>query len=340
MMARLWMQRNWWQIGVLTIAAWTSCYIAFIAPFEYSRRISAQRNNGLAAVAGWDPNALWKQMSWRDMFFPRNQMLAHRYRYPRAYAMAMGVMETTGFDKADDDMDRAVVHTAALELEVKNPADCVEKIRELAQRMRGYLIASEAGDDRYAPGATITVRVPVSRFEETRSELKKLAVRIESEKIEAADVTKDYVDKEARLRNLRAQEAQYLSIMKHAVTVKDTLDVTTKLSEVRGQIEQQQAEFAVLAKQVETTAIAVTLHAQADAQVFGLHWRPVYALKLAVRDGVEGLANYLTTMTAAIFRLPAFLLWLTTIVVITSFTWRGTRWVWRTFFAIPAGGRP
>jgi hypothetical protein len=45
---------------------------------------------------------------------------------------------------------------------------------------------------------------------------------------------------------------QYLGILKQAKTVKDTVEVTDKLDEVRGEIEQQQAEFEALSKQVET----------------------------------------------------------------------------------------
>jgi TfoX/Sxy family transcriptional regulator of competence genes len=63
-------------------------------------------------------------------------------------------------------------------------------------------------------------------------------------------VTKQYVDQEARLRNLRAQEQQYLGILRKAATVKDTLEVSDKLNEVRGAIEERQAEFEALTKQV------------------------------------------------------------------------------------------
>ena len=91
-----------------------------------------------------------------------------------------------------------------------------------------------------------------------RAEIRQLGLRVENERLDAQDVTKQYVDQEARLRNLRAGEAQYLSILKHASTVSDTLEVA-KLNEVRGEIEQQQAEFDALSKQVETVAITVSL---------------------------------------------------------------------------------
>jgi hypothetical protein len=47
--------------------------------------------------------------------------------------------------------------------------------------------------------------------------------------------------------------------------VKDTLEVSDKLNEVRGAIEERQAEFEALSKQVETVAINITLRAEADA---------------------------------------------------------------------------
>ena len=71
-------------------------------------------------------------------------------------------------------------------------------------------------------------------------------------------MTKQYIDQGARLRNLQAEERQYLAILKRAATVKDTLEVSGKLDEVRSAIEQQQAEFDALSRQTETVAIAAT----------------------------------------------------------------------------------
>src|SRR5439155_8701158 len=115
--------------------------------------------------------------------------------------------------------------------------------------------------------------------------------------IDAQDVTKQYVDQEARLRNLRAQEQQYLGILRKAATVKDTLEVSDKLNEVRGAIEEKQAEFEALSKQVETVVINIMLRAEADAQVFRLNnWRPLYHLKIAAREGLGGFGEYAASM--------------------------------------------
>jgi len=70
---------------------------------------------------------------------------------------------------------------------------------------------------------------------------------------------------------------------------------------IRGAIEERQAEFEALSKQVETVAINITAAPEVDAQVFGLNWRPLYQLKIAAREGLDGLADYAASMTAFVF---------------------------------------
>lgn len=229
--------------------------------------------------------------------------------------------------------DRKLVRTASIELLVKNPQETLEKLRALSERTGGFLVKSQTNGAQDATSVSLTIRVPAASFEEVRAGIGKLALRVESEQLEAEDVTRQYVDQEARLRNLRAQEAQYLTILKQAKTVKDTLDVSEKLNGVRGEIERLQAEFESLAKQVETVAITVSLHSEAEAQVFGLHWRPLYELKVAAMQGVEGLAEYATAMFSFVFYLPALLLWLATILLGAALGWRILRLAARVLFS-------
>jgi len=232
--------------------------------------------------------------------------------------------------------DRKLVRTAALELTVKSPAAAAEQIRTLAESIGGYLESAAIGGTREAPVASITIRVPATHFEDAKASIRILAARVDSEKTDAQDVTRQYVDMEARLRNLRAEEGQYLTIMKSAYKVEDLLSVSQKVSEVRGAIEQQQVEFQTLSKQVETVAITVSLHAIVDAQVLGLNWRPLYQLKVALRDGLDALADYATTMAAILFYVPVILAWTLTMLFAGVLGWRIVRRAGRRFVAAQA----
>lgn len=231
----------------------------------------------------------------------------------------------------DSASGRKIIRTSTVEMVVEHPAESADRITAMAEQLGGYVVSADSGGQN-ATAARLTVRVPAARFDEARAEIRKMGLRVENEKIGAEDVTRQYVDQDAILRNLGAEEAQYLTILKQARTVKDMLTVSEKLSEVHGQIEQQQAEFNALSQQIETVVISISLRTEAEAQVFGLNWRPGYELKMALRDGLESLATYASAMTTILFYLPATLLWVGTILLVGAAGWRLTRWIGRRWF--------
>ena len=345
--------RNGW-LAAIALAA---LYVVAIRPHEM-RGIANSRATGLAV----DDSTVWPLGLWRQTRI-FHQLGVSRDREPiagvvggvpggiassrRRPVQAMAYLSAPQSPERpqdaateDADKDRKIVRTSSLELVVSKPGEAAEKIRALAERVGGFLVSSEIRGDQDISGGALTIRVPAAQFEQARSEIRKLGLRVESERIEAQDVTKQYVDQGANLRNLRAEEAQYLAILKQAKTVKDTLEVSEKLSEVRGQIELQQAEFDALSKQIETVAITVSLRAEAEARVFGLNWRPLYQAKLAFRDGLDGLATYASTMIAIVFFLPTIMLWLATIVGGGVVGWRILRWIGRRWFGWRVAGAP
>lgn len=240
------------------------------------------------------------------------------------------VADSASLISTDAIAGRKIIRTASMSIVVQHPAEVADKIAALAEGLGGYVETAESGGDNATIG-TLTIRIPAARFDLAKTEIRKLGMRIENENVGAQDVTRQYVDQDASLRNLKAEETQYLAIMKQASTVKDMLAVSQQLSNVRGQIEQQQAEFNALSHQIETVSIAISLRTEAEAQVLGLNWRPGYQLKMALRDGLEAIANYATAMIGILFYLPAVLLWLVTtlgvvVVGLKTLCWAGRKW--------------
>jgi hypothetical protein len=61
----------------------------------------------------------------------------------------------------------------------------------------------------------------------------------------------------------------------------------------------------------------------------------LYQLKLALRDGLDAVADYGAAMTSITFYLPAVLLWMVTLLVGAAAGWRVLRWAARVFFGWP-----
>jgi uncharacterized protein DUF4349 len=331
--------------GWLITAGVLAFYVGVIQPRERARGIASEKATGLAAVsgsAGCEPLSQCHKTSILPHFARTSveKYIVGGASVDRAVVMNSLVAppppeKSSGGEIEGSSPDRKLVRTASLGLIVKTPAQADEQITQLAQRAGGFLVASNVNGGADATSASLTIRVPAAKFDEVRAQIRKLGLRVENESIEAQDVTKQYVDHEARLRNLRTEEQQYLGILRTAANVKDTLEVSGKLNEIRGAIEERQAEFEALSKQVETVAMNITLRAEADAQVFGLNWRPLYQLKIAAREGLDGLADYAASMTAFVFYLPTVLLWLFTILAGAAVGWRILRWAAKILFGFP-----
>ncbi len=347
--------RSFWTSGKRLKAGWmitaaiVALYVGAIRPHENAGGVANERGNGLASIAGQrnEPLALWKKArlpNYRETSMEDNAQgvvggVSGAFIARENSTVQMALMNpepmTSPAQSGEVASDRKMVRTCSLEMIIQKPAEAAEKIRGLAERLGGFLISSEVRGGQDATGGSLTIRVPAARFEEARAEIRRLGLRVESERIEAQDVTRQYVDNETNLRNLRAEEARYLAILKEAKTVKDALEVSEKLGDVRGQIEREQAEFNALSKQVETVAIEISMRTQAEAQVFGLQWRPLYQVKLALRDGREAVAEYGASMVSILFCLPAVFLWLCTIVLGAAVGWKILRWAARVFFSWP-----
>ena len=309
--------RKWLKTGWLVTAFLIAVYGGVIRPSRAFRGIAMEKTTALAAI---ERNRHW--------LLPLPGSVDNATLAAGIIGGVPGVVTPrsvsmmTYSPKSESLNERQVVRTSSIDLLVKSPAEAADKIRSMTEHAGGFLVRLQTNGAKDATNATLTIRVPIARFEEVGAEIRKLGLRVESEQMEAEDVTRQYIDQQARLCNLRAQEAQYLTILKQAKTVKDTLEVSEKLNGVRGEIEQQQAEFETLSKQVETVAITVSLRSQAEANVFGLQWRPLFEIKLAAMQGLEGLADYASSMFSLLFYFPAILLWLATILAGAVLGWK------------------
>lgn len=84
--------------------------------------------------------------------------------------------------------------------------------------------------------ADYTIKVPAENYTAFMAELGE-AGNVTNRNETSEDITRQYVDVEARLRALRAQEARLLELMESAASLKDLLTVQEQLTEVQYEIE-------------------------------------------------------------------------------------------------------
>ena len=174
-------------------------------------------------------------------------------------------------DKTASLADRKIIKTGEVSIEVPNVAVAVGRVRALALQLDGYVGGSQSGT--FDESATLTLRIPADRFEDALARLHELDGDVLNEATREEDVTSAVVDLEARLRNLQASEVQYRTLLAQAVKIEDILAVQTRLDEVRGQIEQLQAQHKELSGLADLATLSVTLVPGAVQQATG-NWDP------------------------------------------------------------------
>lgn len=154
---------------------------------------------------------------------------------------------------------RMIVRSADMSLVVNDVAAALDQITDLAENAGGYVVSSQRWQDDERLAGTITIRVPADGFGDAMAALRSLAVDVTHENTSARDVTEEYVDLSAGLKNLEATEEQYLRLMEKAEKVEDILAIQRELSKTRGEIEQTKGRMQYLERTSATSLISVGL---------------------------------------------------------------------------------
>lgn len=152
-----------------------------------------------------------------------------------------------------------VIRNATIELEV-GKGEFNRKFSAasaVAESVGGYVTRSSSDSDRgRISSGDIVIRVPSNRFQAAVTALQRLG-KVRSEQRSGDDVTKQFVDLEARLRHAKTQEAFYLRLLDQSKSISDLVQVQGQLSQVQLQIEQIQGELNFLKEQSDFSTISV-----------------------------------------------------------------------------------
>jgi hypothetical protein len=189
--------------------------------------------------------------------------------------------------------EQKVIKTGSLSLTVDDAISSAQNIRTMIEEEKGFVQTSSINElEDGTHYGYVTVRVPSSAFEESMAALKKMAVVVEAESVSASDITEQYIDLSARLKNAKAQEARYIEILETAKTVDEILQIETALSNTRGYIESLTGQIQYLDSQTEMSSITITLSEEPVVKIGGKTFRPWTSVKQAAQT-VVSIAQWL-----------------------------------------------
>jgi hypothetical protein len=232
------------------------------------------------------------------------------------------------------DTNRLVIKNADLAIVVKDPESDLEKIRNLADEMGGYVVASNtykttAVNNISVNEITITIRVPESKLDDALARIKQGAVDVEYESTSGVDVTSEYVDLKSRLAAKEEAEKQLLKIMEKAETAEEVLAVYMQVQNIQTEIEMLKGQIKYYEESSQMSSISVRLIPERGSQPVDVSpWSPSGAWKesLAKLDAfAKDFADFLINLVG--FVLPALVL----VILPLAILFFGGRFIYRRF---------
>ncbi len=174
---------------------------------------------------------------------------------PPPAAMPSGPMAQSAANEA---IDRQIISSASLSIEVKAVGPVVEQIRVTAESLGGYIEQLSRSGSPEQEQATLTIRVPQDQFSTMLSRLEPLG-RVQNQSLRSEDVTAQFIDLDARLKSLQREEESLMALLGKAQNVTDVLNIERELARVRSEIERIQGQLKFLQRRVDLATINVNL---------------------------------------------------------------------------------
>ncbi len=189
--------------------------------------------------------------------------------------------------------DRMIIRRTSMAVLVEDTDAMLERLQGIVSEHGGYVSELNRWLSNEQAFATVTLRIPVENLEAALGSVREGTIRVDNETSSGEDVTEEYVDLSARLRNLEATETELLALLtevrQNRGRAEDILAIHNRITEIRGQIESLKGRVQYLERMtaLATVRIEIRPRAQTGTIVQTAAWNPLVTAGNAMRALVQ-----------------------------------------------------
>lgn len=226
--------------------------------------------------------------------------------------------DSTGNDDSLDTLSvkSKIIYTASMDFETKDFDKTIENLNEKINSYDGYVINRNIykhGEDNKYISAYYSIRIPVSNYNAFLSDSETIA-NVTSLNESADDITDEYIDLSARLENLKLEEETIQTLLEKATEMSDILEIESRLSEIRGDIESYQAQINYYDTVTEYATIDISI---SQVDVYTSNKSFIQKLGDLLKDSFSSFGDVINTLfTCLLYALPYILIALIIFLII------------------------
>ncbi|MEL7564865.1 MAG: DUF4349 domain-containing protein [Dehalobacterium sp.] len=177
------------------------------------------------------------------------------------YSMAYGtVKDAEGNGSAEVQLqDRKIIQNAEVRLRVEDIEGVCEKIKNKTIELKGYLNDYSVHTNENNANADISLKVPGSNYQALLDFIVEQG-KADFKREYTNDVTTQYIDLDARVKVLRAEEESLIKLLDRAEKIEDILKIKAQVTSTRQERESLEGQFKALSNSIEYATINISLY--------------------------------------------------------------------------------
>lgn len=193
--------------------------------------------------------------------------------------------------QTNEKIEKKIIKTANISIEVEDFKKARPALDILLKKYDAYIADESEQNYDYQITDDLIIRVKAENFDSLLNDVSGLAVHVNSKHVKLSDVTEEFIDIIARLKNKKQVELQYLEILKQARTIDEILKVNEHLRVIREEIESKEGRLKYLNSQVSLSTIYLSMYQRIE----NAGYYPSFGYKFikAVEGGWDGILIFI-----------------------------------------------
>jgi len=134
------------------------------------------------------------------------------------------------------------------------------QIMQWVNRFQAYISKDKMEQNDYRKSYEMEIRIPVKNFENFVSEIKKYVKRPDYFNINTDDVTEEYVDVQARLKNYNQLKERYLALYKKAKGINEIIEIENYINDIQMKIDRLEGKLKWLNNQTAYSTMNIEIY--------------------------------------------------------------------------------
>ncbi len=194
---------------------------------------------------------------------------------------------------------RQIIRTGHLRFQVKNVKESTGRIEAIVAGSGGYISSMEMTNSSYQITSNFLIRTPAARFDSLMNALTAESVFLNTRRVDAQDVTEEYLDIETRLKTKKEVRDRYVDILRNkARTVEEVLKAEEAIRVIQEEIEAREGRLKYLRDQVAMSSINLEIYEEVTFQPEPKTFKRSFAGRAlsALRGGWDGIVGFLIVL--------------------------------------------